>query len=367
MPNSLSLKEFLETSSDAGKRVRTTTIILMVVTVLVFAGNLNSAQWAWSLNRLKARELVDAQLNKKIRDLETVLDCRKTNSNKDCPNPLDIHIDGPPSSCGVEVCGSSTWTDCESLDDERKNSCKLQHGLNCYKCAKSGSEDMIRNLRTSFVQNSVNVKVPFFGVSFDINDLGLLGGLSLIVVLIMLRLSLRNYIVSLRTGFKAAFKEEQEEEFYEILASRQLFVFPNLQDSNQKHYYGRTESFWRKLKGFFIKKQEGVGWSVNPQRGLRLVPKIISLVPSLVYLLVLINDRQSEDLGSTVHVFRTNLALSTNIIFLILIICLGFWCNSKWFEIEALWKIFNESVKQRKENSKNRENWYCDDPIKNKE
>ena len=392
-----SLKDYLETATEASKRVRFTTIVLVVVTVLVFAGFLNSWSHSWSFNRVE-------------------------------------NLENPYSEYSIQF-----RQDCEN------------HNINAKKCEEL-KKTLHDSLVKSLVENSYTIKVPFFGVAFDINDLGLLGGFSLAIVLAMLRLTLRSYIVSLRIGFKAAFKYKQQNEFYDLLASRQLFVFPYLEDKKQKillaETLGETEKLWHKsqlkeiylifrgvifevklyikeiifrenLKTFFnlteksgnsksktSKKsficllwiinliliifyifaigffqvcsvliiivviisfilfiwrlinfiiasgevtndiEEEIHWSVNPQPYLRRIPKIISLLPFFIYLLVVENDFDSFKAGWATDHLRTIIGFSTSSVLLIAIFALGCWSISKWFEIDRLWEGFKNKVEK---------------------
>jgi hypothetical protein len=385
MADKLSIKDYLETATDAAKRVRFTMIVLVVVTVLVLAGFLNS--WyahSWAFNRIEAMEMQESPYNQLFLE-----QCKK-----------DVN------SC---------------LQDK-----ELRH----------------TNLAKSLIENNYNVKVPFFGVSFDINDLGLLGGLSLMIVLSMLRLSLKNYIVALRIGFKAAFKFDQEEDFYDILGTRQLFVFPDLEDKNQRDTFdGVTESLWTKssirntflkitliseeiknyikekiiyqnlntvinpvqgtalndklqllalftgfvliiffslffgalttLTIFFalvvlvigtatiykLKKYRGQQislpapndyWSSNPQPYLKRIPRLICLITTLVYFLVVTNDFQSLKYGLAVDPKRAFSGFTISIVFLIGIAGLSLWCVSKWVEIDRIWGEYKQRIESRK-------------------
>lgn len=382
----LSLKDYLETATETSKRVRFTTIILVVITVLVFAGFLNSwHDYSWSFLRVNALEHKDSKYYKEI------------------------------------------FNECLSEgNDERQ----------CNKFIKTLHDYLVKSL----TENNYNIKVPFFGASFDINDLGLLGGISIIIVLSMLRLALRNYIISLRIGFKAAFKANEHEDFYDILASRQLFVFPYLEAQTQSYYAGETEEIWgnsriRKINYFFknvsvsykesIKKliyknrqtlfqfsspnkifdiiiltlwlilliltfvyfflfgvfitlaiwlgiflmgyviyaiyfaflerppyqnrseSSNKYWSATPHTFLKRIPKLICLIPLLVYLLVVVNDYHSLQMGYSVSRLRTISGFTLSIIFLLIIFGFSVWCISKWYEIDGLWKSFQEEIAKK--------------------
>src|SRR5687768_16169060 len=54
MPEPLDIQDYLDATSDAAKRTRTASITVVVASVLVFAGLLNSLQNSWMHQRLKA-------------------------------------------------------------------------------------------------------------------------------------------------------------------------------------------------------------------------------------------------------------------------------------------------------------------------
>ncbi|HEX8735972.1 MAG TPA: hypothetical protein VF721_11660 [Pyrinomonadaceae bacterium] len=433
MPGQLGLKDYLETITESSKRVRFTTIVLVVVTVLIIAGNLSIGDLSWMDNRLAKREEQNYKIGKKIEELKlpgNPEDAKRAEG-------IDFLL---PTTCVGQDCDAD-FPDC--VNAENKSLCKEQKRLECYNCAKKVSDEYIPLVRSSRVEN-YTFKVPFFGVSFDSNDLTLLGGFSLIIVLTMLRLGLRNYIVSLRIGIKAALQSEESKEFYDILASRQLFVFPYLEDENQAvSYIGKTERLWKdsKLRDYFIalkvsifefkkyiktiswkylnslfalkvrKKNETFGivptvllslcfviafflgfvvgvfqfigillcliflsfvlftilgriygfpedmenevpmlslqnsnnkgyWSVNPQPWLKRIPRLFSLIPCFVYFISFVRDYRTLPFGLAINFGRTAAGFVLCLIFLFILFGLGFWCVSKWSEIDELWQEF---------------------------
>ncbi len=360
-----SIKEYLETCTEAAKRVRFATIILMVVTVLVLAGYLNSFELSWSFLRIDFHNEMDMQLADDQRRLECVMGINANTVGCGALSGQTAANITSKAKCGNTVC-----------DDPKVIKEDIEK-LECYRCAKDNSADLLRALRRSVVDNSYSIKVPFFGTSFDINDLGLIGGLSLVIVLMMSRLSLRTYIVSLRVAKKAAVQTNLVGEFYDILASRQLFVFPSLVDWSQHNFKGKTELWWddsilkkfihdpikgafRRLKGGFwwvlrkiVRADDPAPdlstrttdvtsdhWRAHPQPYLKRLPKMISLIPFFVYLLVVINDFRSFSDGMDISKSRTLMGSVSNVLCLILILAFGCWNVSKWFEIDRLWENF---------------------------
>jgi hypothetical protein len=238
------------------------------------------------------------------------------------------------------------------------------------------------SMHRSAAETKYTVRVPFFGLAFDINDVGILGGFGLWIILILLRLSLRSQIVSLRMGFKAAFAHGQGQDFYDVLAARQVFVFPPLEDRKQKASVARgwIEIWWRastfgrfyqgvKTRALRLvknvwaelltllsieeksdrgasKKDDGADeWRVNQHASLRIIPKGLCLLPFLIYLFQFSFDLRTLHYGNELSQDRTRDLVIINSFFLVSIFIFGVWCITKWNELDRLWDYYDERVK----------------------
>jgi hypothetical protein len=288
MSEGIELKDHLETSTNAAQRVRTTTIILAVATVLLFAGYINSIDSSWI--RARTVKLEDPQsvytkrILKKI-DYEILsLSCKEPDISIEktyCGDVEKYMIDANDE--GITSFVQKKWEDLQTLshgitvfspvrsetdiarEEWRERSVETAwnwYGQNKDKACPAAIElkrlfDLrelkYRTFYEYFAKNAAEnlylVKIPFFNVAFDINDLSLVGGFGLLIIMILLRLGIRNYIIALKIGFKFALRSNQAADFYEVLGSRQLFVFPKFRDKDQTHYVGMTEHAWIKLKG----------------------------------------------------------------------------------------------------------------------
>jgi hypothetical protein len=329
MPD-LGLKEYLETATTASSRARTVTIILAVASVLIFVGFLNSSDYGWMQLRLN-----------KLKDPTSEYYRRYIPADKQ---------------------GAGDQSSRESQEFTA----------------------LYSNLQRAYVDNAYVVKVPFFGVAFDVNDLGPLGGISLITILIILRLSLRTQIVSLRVAFKRALRSDEAATFYDLLAARQVFTFPTLKDEEQEveSAKGNVERKWERLKARIAggaraegppyekrlnESPEGVidadaggsgatqngtgevaaggrGWSANRHGLLSMVSRVICFIPTLAYAPIVVQDYLTRQTGYELSYNRTRVLIAANFFFLLLLVSLGGWCVSKWNEIDRLWKYFEDEV-----------------------
>lgn len=72
------------------------------------------------------------------------------------------------------------------------------------------------------------IEIPFSGNAIDVNDLGVFGGISLIIILLLLRFSLSREIKNLNFSFKQAFFHKKLDNFYHLLAIRQVLTIPEM-------------------------------------------------------------------------------------------------------------------------------------------
>lgn len=84
----------------------------------------------------------------------------------------------------------------------------------------------VESLERTRTERIINVSVPFFGIVFDINDLGMLAGISFFITLLLFRFSLFRELRNVRLVFKQASTVEQLELCYNRLAMQQVLTSP---------------------------------------------------------------------------------------------------------------------------------------------
>lgn len=405
---SLALKDYLETASDASRRTRFITIVMLVASVLVGASVLNSWDKGWITLRLEAlrhttspytirrfpllcecdkqlktdlvaaetcKTLMDEDTDKETKRLKTGSLFWKVNEINNQLKALDIF-----APYGLDT--TRTKTTREKLEAAKEKLCKEEY---------EKLSSFYNTMERAAAEVKYTVRVPFFVIAFDVNDTGILGGLSLWIILILLRLSLRQQIISLRIGFKEAFACDQEKDFYQILASRQVFVFPYLSDPRQsaRVSWGWIELGWsaskysdwyhglrERLVGRFRTLREDLltrynirdasesykfkleaekkastsnvgdedGWQANRNFSLRFVPKMLSLVPFFIYLFQYIFDALTSHYGFELSEFRTYSLLFLGALFLLNLLVFGIWCITKWNELDRLWDYYYDHM-----------------------
>ena len=250
------LHDFAEAARDSSRRTRTLLVVLVVACVLALVGFLNSLESGWMLQRVRAA--------------------------------------AEPGAGYIAQ--------------------KLEFPPDMNPAARDALQGAIIR---AYIDNAMTVRVPFFGVAFDVNDLGLMGGIGFLTILMLLRFSLRTEIASLRIAFKAAAREAagdqaRLEAFYDLLAMQQVLTFPQMRDPR-------------------------VGWSIHRPALLRAMPKLICFLPVIVYTMVALNDYQSQHVANVINPLHTRILLLYTGVLWVLILALAAWCFARLMKIDRLW------------------------------
>jgi uncharacterized membrane protein YvlD (DUF360 family) len=114
----------------------------------------------------------------------------------------------------------------------------------CFECCATPAQLAVRDFQRSVMQmhteNRITLRVPILGVPLHINDLGLFGGITLIVILLLMRTSLSREIKNLGYSFKHALSNQMLDEFYDALARRQLFTIPHMEGEKRNRYLSKA-------------------------------------------------------------------------------------------------------------------------------
>jgi len=259
----ISIKDYVEASSEASKRTRSVTVVLMIASVLMFSGLLNSAYSSWKRQRLQALESVDSDYVKRRL--------------------------GPPPSSAEEY------------------SMYLARYNQLYSAALK-----------DYVENTYTIRIPFFGIAIDTNDLGPLGGLALSVILVLYRTSITRELDNLRLSFEGAEAQNQLHTLYYLLAMRQVLTFPNI--------HGKERS-----------------------RFMLIAPKILIFTPLVIYSTIVLYDYYTLALYEVSYKVIVTMVQDT--LFFAAVIVITFMIFIRLREIDKIWdhywNVLNEQQASR--------------------
>ncbi|MBC8029734.1 MAG: hypothetical protein H7Z16_06450 [Pyrinomonadaceae bacterium] len=269
------LDGYVSVTSDAASRTRTVTIVLVVASVLIGIGWYNTLSSSWQLHRLRQAYNLDEG---RVCEL---LDCAHNPKLKEKEDVESIKI------LGLAGLGESGG-----------------------KSPVSKFRDQIRHeSMRAYIDNVRSIRAPFFGIAFDANDLGVIGGVTLILILLMMRYSLSREIKNLNVSLREAVIHDRLPGFYHAVAMRQVFTVP--------HMKGEKKNQW-----------------------LAASPRAICVLPVLVFTSVVVYDYYSTYRLGVVRPGEVSVALAVETVWLGLIVYLAARCWERQSHIDGVWKEY---------------------------
>ncbi len=271
---------YLEANIESSKRTRIVLLALVMASVLALSGFLNSFKHGWASQRLQ--RIIDPNSNYSQKYLYT-----------DSAGQKSKHGDAKATAPSINA-----------------DSSNIREVSQKYSLQKNTREDQYRSLYDafihSFIENTFTIRVPFFGINFDVNDLGLLGGLALSVILFLLRYSLARELDNLTFSFRLSENENALQPFYHLLAMRQVLTIPP-----------RTGN--------------------EDVKRLNFIPKILLFFPLFVQTAVTLYDAYTMPVGFQISRAHSIFNFIFNLLFGMLLLWLTLECLNVWKKIDQVW------------------------------
>jgi hypothetical protein len=267
-----SITDYLEASGEASQRTRVITIVMIVACVLVFVALLNSVPNDWMQDRIKSfnGKMGKDYVISKIGQYPRQEDFTKRETD------------------GREVLDKDAFIQAKDLYGHKYR-------------------DFTHELIRGYVDNSLSNRVPFFGFTFDVNDLGLISSMGFLVILSCFRFCITRELENLRIFFEEAEKQHKLEPYYNLLAMKQVLTVPKT-----KH--------------------------INRSLFLILAPKIVVVLPLIIYSAVTFNDFYTGKIGMELHPERYQTLLAVEVVTLFLLAILTGMAIIRMFRLEKLWE-----------------------------
>jgi hypothetical protein len=262
----LGIESYLEASSDASRRTRNITFTLIVASVLVFAGLLNSFQGRWMQARMH-------QLG-------------------------NIHGEYTQMQLGPYP---------HPNDDKgkKKDEKEYEKEVTLY---EQRYRDLWSAVARAHVENSLVIRVPVFGFTLDVNDLGVLGGIGFVFILGCLRFFLSREVDNLRLSFQEALGLGAKEfgEFYNLLAMKQVFTVP-------------------------LSKYIKVG------KFLKIPPKLLPWLPTVMQVAVVGYDLKTRKIGELLNKERYRFEVGLEALIALILIYLAVSVTLRLIRVDEIW------------------------------
>jgi hypothetical protein len=194
----LQIQEYLKAAIEASKRTRFVTLMIAITSVLVLVGLVNSFKGEWMLERLWA--LSDPH-NKYV----------------------ETKIGKAPAQCDFLV-----------REKPPLNSVIQSYSVAVVKYDQA--YDAVYKAMVGAYVDRLSTKVPLFGFSVDSNDLGMVGGLAFIIILLMYILSLIREAENVRMAREQARLRGQQKDFYDALSMWQVLNIPVSRELKQSEW-----------------------------------------------------------------------------------------------------------------------------------
>lgn len=263
MEQNFTLKDYLDAAGDAAKRTRFVIVIIVITSILTIASFLNSLQTHWMIQRIQA-----------------------TANDPGLANPMNSYV----ASKFPRI------TDQVIFDDTKR--------------------EFYSALVKAYVDNTFTVQVPFFGITFDVNDLGLLSGFAFFVLLILFRFSLMREYENTYLAFEAVGGNNEDKKIlYNLLSMRQVLTIPPMLKSIPRTHQG----------------EGGFRWAT-------IIPKILSLLPAAILLIVIGYDIQTANIGDILSHNRTLFHFIASSILGVLVLVTTGSCLRVWVNIDNEWR-----------------------------
>ncbi|HQU86697.1 MAG TPA: hypothetical protein PKY59_26430 [Pyrinomonadaceae bacterium] len=174
-------------------------------------------------------------------------------------------------------------------------------------------------------QNMFLIKIPFFGISFEVNDLGFLGGLTFVILLIWFRLSLWTEANNLEF-IHLTVSDANIRFCYHYLAMQQILTIPPA-FTKKIHFPSSRES---------INLEDAKPW--------KPIPKLLYLLPAIVQSTVFIYDVISYKYGVATSHGMTYFSLSITLLWLVIILIYTFLSFRLAQKLDRIWDSFAKSA-----------------------
>ncbi len=318
------LKPFMDATIASAARFRRVLIVVIVSSVLAFSAFWNARLGSWLNSRfeitrtahsLQEREETAAELARRqveLNEIPKLLMADPSIANQSALVKDQRRLSEDIQQLSKKLQDLNTYL--AGRDVETAKQWITRQGFTSSRQIAMLTEPLVR-ARTNHV---VLFHVPFFGTAFDVNELGLIGGFTFVVVLMWFRFTLWREYYNLCSTFEACCSDIQDfEACYKYLAMNQVLTVPPTLFTREPR-----ERPWGKIV------------------------RLLYLLPVLVQLAVVVNDWLTFHNGWLISRPNTIVSIAASVCFLALAALLTYWCFRLSAEIDREWDAAHARLKQ---------------------
>lgn len=216
--------EKIKAAKESSDRGRWVLLAMQVACIVVFVAAWHELPEDWTFTRLQTAQAAVWLLDCGPNHPEQVLDPTKATDSAGRPHE-NCHYMGSDGKPTINPFS----------DQELKSGRKF---LAEWKLSPSEARKQLDELQNSLVERAMNVSVPFLGISFDINDLSLLGGAAFLLLLVWFYYSLNREEINISDLFKNVSDQELVETYQLISMTQVLTIPPRLDERKRRKWEG---------------------------------------------------------------------------------------------------------------------------------
>jgi hypothetical protein len=332
-PDVAYLKPFIESTNDAAARFRRVLFVMVTASILGFGAVWNSMPFGWLTSRLTATRNAEKYLTLQELRSEWARLERPESDEKAKAGDSEVESIAQKRERVVAKVNHTLRVDGEEhgwLTDLKE----LNKKLNSPSFDQAREWTSIRNFHDSsqairYAQslddmrnaNVLLVRIPFFGIGFDVNDLGLLEGITFSVILILFRFTLWREYNNLRLTFRLA-KPEDLRYCYLCLAMQQVLTVPPIAASND---------LWESSPP--ISSESRV-----PKKPSGRTVRLLYFTPLFVQVIIIISNGYTMQRGWVIHNKMTIFSFCSSILLFLFMLLWTSKCRRLSISIDKEWE-----------------------------
>ncbi len=311
--------ELVGTTEKASRRVRYVLMVIVTASIIAFSSFWNALNFGWKNQRLELLSALSHSLNRDPELYTKIMEGDEKGS-------LDGYID---NEFRKKIINNRSIKNVDDFLNDLKNAIKYYRPETL---GEGGVKELLKNSRTREEESVKTIKIPFFNIGFDINDLGFIGGFSFLILTLILYYSLKREYENLNIVYcfiVKNFDNKDRIKYYYLMSMNQLLSSPQL-----PYEEAGSSSQKRISEDSLLKK--------SPKWFLKHFSKVLFFLPFVLSLMIFIYDCQSVTIGMTISKFSTLVTVIGEFIFTFLILICTLMCifftvklDQKWDEIRA--------------------------------
>jgi len=219
--NELTFKK-IEAAKQASDRGRQVLLVIQITCIVIFVAAWHEIGDGWTHVRLRTAQAAAWYLDCSAdqHPESSAVNAQSIGTAKDKHD--ECHYLVEQSQTALDILGCQRTAEKPFCPDELNRAKSL---IALARLSPLEARQRLESLQKSFIEHTITVSVPFFGVTLDVNDIGLLGGITFLLVLIWLLFSLKREAENVGAVFRGKTGEELSG-VYQLLDMAQVLTIP---------------------------------------------------------------------------------------------------------------------------------------------